>query len=49
MNFLFNYLKRRGFNKYLREYIIKYIKDIVAFFREIKFKNNNIKRGKDIL
>ncbi len=49
MNFLLNYLKRRGPNKYFREYIIKYIKDIVAFLREIKSKSSDVKRGKDIL
>ncbi len=49
MNFLLNRLKRRGPDKYLREYIIKYIKNIVAFFREIKSKNNDIKKKKDIL
>ncbi len=49
MNFLFNYLERRGPNKYFRERVIRYIKDIVVFLREIKSKSGDIKRGKDIL
>ncbi len=49
MNFLLNRLERRGPNKYLRERVVKYTKDIVAFFREIKLKSGDIKRGKDIL
>jgi len=49
MNFLLNRLERRGLNKYLRERIARYIKDIVAFLRETKPKSSNIKRGKDIL
>ncbi len=49
MNFLLNRLKRRGPNEYLRERVVKYTKDIIAFLREIKPKSGNIKRGKDIL
>jgi len=49
MNFLLNRLERRGPNKSLREYIVKYIKDMVAFLREIKSKNNDIKKRKNIL
>ncbi len=49
MNFFFNYLEYRGPNKYLREYIARYIKDIIVFLREIKSKNNKIKKEKDIL
>jgi len=49
MNFLFNRLKRRGLNKYLRERVVRYTKDIITFLRETKFKNSDIKRGKNIL
>ncbi len=49
MSFLLNRLERRGPNKYLRERVVRYIKDIVVFFREIKSKSGDIKRGKDIL
>jgi len=49
MNFLFNYLERRGPNKRLRERVIRYIKDIITFLRETKSKNNDIKKRKNIL
>ncbi len=49
MNFLLNYLKRRGLNKYLRERIVKYTKNIVAFLLKIKPKSSDVKRGKNIL
>ncbi len=49
MNFLFNYLKYRGPNERLRERVVRYTKDIVAFLREIKPKSGDVKRGKDIL
>jgi len=49
MNFLLNRLERRGPDKRLRERVARYTKDIVAFLREIKPKNNDVKRGKDIL
>jgi len=49
MNFFLNYLERRGPNKYLREYIARYIKDIITFLREIKFKSSDVKKRKNIL
>jgi len=49
MNFLLNRLKRRGPNKYLRKRVVRYIKDIIIFLREIKFKSGDVKRGKNIL
>jgi len=49
MNFLFNRLERRGLNKYLRERITRYIKDIIIFLRETKLKSSDVEKEKNIL